>query len=138
MGMKKLGFAVFAVVFFAAALPAGAASCSWPAYENDLRFWGEVTSVYSTTGGHVVALEVYGYAAPRVYARIECGDAVQSAYLGCDQVAAHDSILLRGSLEDLLAVPPQPDGIVNVGVARVIFRCLGWTAGTCTKLTACD
>lgn len=111
--------------------------CQWPAYENDLRFWGETVSVYSS-GSHVIALELYGYAQPRVYTRIECGDATKSHYLGCDQVAPGDSILLRGNLEDLLAVPPQPDGVVNVGIARVMFRCQGHVAGTCTLLTACQ
>ena len=127
---------LFAVVP-AAALP----PCQWPVYENDFRFWGEVFSVYNS-GEHVIALELYGYAQPRVFMRIECGDEARSHYLGCDQIALGDSVLLRGNLEDLIsdatACPPQPDGVVNFGEARVMFRCQGHVAGTCTQLTACQ
>lgn len=135
--MKRAFLLLLTVLIFCVPAATALPSCQWPAYENDFRFWGEVFSVYNS-GEHVIALELYGYASPRVFARIECGDETRSHYLGCDQIALGDSVLLRGNLEDLLAVPPQPDGVVNVGEARVMFLCAGHVAGTCTLLTACQ
>jgi hypothetical protein len=135
--MKLAALLVTFCILFAAVPATALPPCEWPVYENDLRFWGEVTTVFNS-GDYVIALELHGYAEPRVYARIECGDEARSQHLGCDQVVHGDSILLRGNLEDLKSRPPQPDGVVNVTRARVVFRCAGHAAGTCVMLTACQ
>lgn len=109
-----------------------AQAVTWPAYENDLRFWGEVTELFSSAG--VIKFELRNYADGE-FGRFDCVDAAKSVALGCNLIAKGDSILLRAHLADVLACQGQWDGVANFGIPNVILRCQGHVAGTCVQLT---
>jgi len=138
--MRKTLFvcSLVAAGVMSATLPAAAQS--YPPYGNTIRQWVEVTAVYDTTDNQnirYIAFEgnteaVPGW--PSEFLRFECGQGATLVTTGCDQnIAIGDSILVRGYSKGRLSC--AHDGLDSVTHVSVLWRCDGWTVGTCEQLT---
>ena len=106
----------------------------WPAYENTVRVWGFVRTIFDTTqnGARLVVAVILDVTdsslGEHVDVRVEGGPAAMD--LGIGEFAVGDSMLVSGHLAPRLSC--HHDDIDNIVIPNVFWKCNG---GTCVQVT---